>query len=670
MLKKRSLFRSTLLGLFVMFFSQNIHALELKVSSQLFKMGDKLYFSSNDSESGNELWVSDGTLNGTKMIKDIYAGKDKYGNVYSSRPDSFTVMNNKLYFSADNENGRELWVSDGTDAGTKMVKDIYAGKNKSGYAYSSSPNSLTVINNKLYFSASDENGRELWVSDGTDAGTKMVKDIYAGKNSNGLAYSSHPDSFTVMNNKLYFGADNGSGKELWVSDGTLTGTKMVKDIYAGKNIYRIAYSSHPDSFTVMNNKLYFSASNANGKELWVSDGTLTGTKMVKDIYAGKNSYGSVYSSIPMNLTVINNKLYFSASDENGQELWVSDGTDAGTKMVKDIFTGKDRYSNVNSSNPNSLTVMNNKLYFRAKNASGHELWVSDGTDAGTKMVKDIYAGINTSNPTNLTLMNNKLYFSARDLNGEKVWVSDGTDAGTKMVKNTTIYYSPSNFTVMGDKLYFTAKTKNDRDSGYGDYDLGYSESREYGEIFVTDGTDESIQNITKIIEPVKVEPIVNVIRPKVWQMVSVPQGFVVDTSKLTEDLELDSYVWTVENGKWIQSPTNANAKNGLWIKPKSETINWKANSTANADFDYADKAAQLKDFKCSTKENEWRLAGVQHTLTWTDMISSNITPDEGCSFSFVFYYDKENNSWNSTENIPAHSAVWLRHVCESKAVCK
>jgi len=670
MLKKRSLFRSTLLGLFVMFFSQNIYAIELKVSSKLFKMGDKLYFSSNDSESGNELWVSDATLTGTKMVKDIYAGKNKYGNVYSSAPDNLTVMNNKLYFSASDENGRELWVSDGTDAGTKMVKDIYAVKNKSGYAYSSAPYNLTVMNNKLYFIASDENGRELWVSDGTDAGTKMVKDIHAGKNSYGLAYSSHPNKFTVMNNKLYFSADNENGRELWVSDGTDAGTKMVKDIHAGKNIYGIAYSSSPDSLTVMNNKLYFRAENANGQELWVSDGTDAGTKMVKDIYAGKNKYGNVYSSTPMNLTAINNKLYFRAKNASGHELWVSDGTDAGTKMVKDIYAGKDSYGNVNESSPNSLTVMNNKLYFRAKNASGHELWVSDGTDAGTKMVKDIYAGINTSNPTNLTLMNNKLYFSARDLNGEKVWVSDGTDTGTKMVKSTTIYYSPSNFTVMGDKLYFTAVTKNDIEAGYEDDYLESSESRNYGEIFVTDGTDESIQNITKIIEPVKVEPIVNDIRPKVWQMVSIPQGFIVDTSKLTEDLELDSYVWTVENGKWIQSPTNANAKNGLWVKPKSETINWKENSTANTDFDYADKAAQLKDFKCSTKENEWRLAGIQYTLTWTDMISSNITPDEGCSFSFVFYYDKENNSWNSTENIPAHSAVWLRHVCESKAVCK
>ncbi len=83
---------------------------------------------------------------------------------------------------------------------------------------------------------------------------------------------------------------------------------------------------------------------------------------------------------------MNDIVYFVADNGiNGDELWISDGTATGTVMVKDIFPG------LQSSFPNSLTVMNGLVYFRANNgAHGVELWRSDGTAAGTTMVKDIF----------------------------------------------------------------------------------------------------------------------------------------------------------------------------------------------------------------------------------------------------------------------------------------
>ena len=116
-----------------------------------------------------------------------------------------------LYFSAkDDTHGRELWKSDGTAAGTVVVKDVRPGSE------GSLPRGLTDVGGTLYFSAGDgTHGGELWRSDGTATGTVMVKDIWAGSKG------SHPSGLTDVGGTLYFAADDGThGWELWKSDGT------------------------------------------------------------------------------------------------------------------------------------------------------------------------------------------------------------------------------------------------------------------------------------------------------------------------------------------------------------------------------------------------------------------------------------------------------------------
>ena len=85
--------------------------------------------------------------------------------------------NGKALFSAtDGTHGYELWVSDGTTAGTSLVQDINPGSGSSG------PQDITKFGSgKALFSANDgTHGYELWVSDGTAAGTSLVQDIYPG----------------------------------------------------------------------------------------------------------------------------------------------------------------------------------------------------------------------------------------------------------------------------------------------------------------------------------------------------------------------------------------------------------------------------------------------------------------------------------------------------------
>ena len=450
---------------------------EVQDATNLINVNGTLFFTGYEDVHGAELWKSDGTTAGTALLKDIFPGD------FWSFPTNFVEVNGTLYFSAQDEElppgtqincsfPGELWKSDGTEAGTVMVKDIYAG------AGTGNPSKLVNINGTLFFTANNGlNGTELWKSNGTGAATTMVIDFFTTGNSN-------PNSFTLMNGVVYFSAFDAhsgpgiqiKGTEMHRTDGTLSGTYQVADIFG-------LGSSFPNQFTNVNGTLYFSANNgSHGFELFKSDGLFsfssTGTSMVKDI---NPLFGTApdRGSNPTQLTPISNTLYFSAMDgTNGFELWKTDGTEPGTVMVKHINPGP------NGSDPGFLVVLNNVLYFAADNGTGgRELWKSDGTDAGTVMIKDINV-TTSSNPAFLTVMNDAVYFTANDgSNGTELWKTDGTAAGTLIVKNINPGVngsSPAQLKNVNGALYFIA------DNGTNGVELWKSDGTDAGTLMVKD----------------------------------------------------------------------------------------------------------------------------------------------------------------------------------------
>lgn len=400
---------------------------------------DELYFRADHEIYGTELWKTDGTEEGTSILKDINPAGDGVERYFEI---DYAELNGELFFSAnDGIHHLQLWKTDGTEEGTKMVKQIHT-------TMMSRPNGFITFHDRVIFAATELiHGTELWATDGTEEGTTMVKDI----NTNNFA-SSYPNNFKIFQDRVFFTANNGiNGKQPWYTDGTEAGTKVLKNINPTS-------TSMSGGFTEFNGKLYFAAKDGgvHGTELWVSDGTEEGTYMVKDINPTpyQPSTPAEYDFVEFQ-----NKLFFAATDGvHGTELWTTDGTEEGTVMVKDINPN-------GSSNPYYLTTHNNKLFFVANNETyGSELWVSDGTEEGTVILKDIRAGIQSSIPRHLTPLNELLFFSAENEEGIRhLWVTDGTEEGTQMLKpefdestNDAIPYA-GKFITMGDALFFPAK---------------------------------------------------------------------------------------------------------------------------------------------------------------------------------------------------------------------
>jgi ELWxxDGT repeat protein len=411
-----------------------------------------VYFRANDGTHGIELWKTDGTLEGTSLVTDLRPG------VANALPGNLTVAGGSLYFHAFTEaTGSKVFKSDGTAAGTVLLVDTFPGASGGPFG-PPLPGNFTTFGDIVLFTATDSQaGYEMWRTDGTIGGTHRLKDLHPG------VQWSVPVGLTPFAGRVLFAADdkvtfdsNGNpyfDRELFATDGTDAGTVRIKDIFPGPR------PSIPFEFTVFRKQLFFRADDGtSGAELWTTDGTEAGTRIFKDI----NPAGP---SDPMHFTMAGRRLFFNANDGvTGAELWVSDGREAGTRLIADI--------NPNAGSlPLNLTAVGDRLFFTADDGQhGIELWVSDGTAAGTHLVKDINPGAERSSPLDMLAVGNVLFFTAIDPDDAtrtvvtQLWMTDGTEEGTKLVwqaPGRASGYSILNLTLLGNQLLFSAPTGAD-----------------------------------------------------------------------------------------------------------------------------------------------------------------------------------------------------------------
>ena len=403
------------------------------VSTETSIFDEKLLFVLEDRNiPKQQLWITDGTKNGTFFLKDV-------SQFASFNISNLFQLNNEIYFLIDGEE-TALWKTNGTTAGTVRVKSLcnYNGGVDpcySQYNFDAHP----MPNNKfIFFAGIPGEDLEPWITDGTEAGTTILP-IQPGilPFNRGMALQGG----SVLNGKLIFGADiqNNIGFEPYSCDGTVAGTVLIKNINttSGSNYHN--KHGRPSEFFQYNGKVFFNANDGiKGDEIWVTDGTTAGTKMLVETQPGKTERGDLKRYYPFNNTLLFQVSSTPFDQVNKYNLYKTDGTPANTSKIMTFNSEWDCFI--------PKIEWNGALIFAAKDwANGSQLWKTDGTSTGTQRIlitNPVQFNEQSLLFSSFYSIEDKFYFVADNGNKMQLWKSKGTSTSTDTVSFNLLMSQP------------------------------------------------------------------------------------------------------------------------------------------------------------------------------------------------------------------------------------
>ncbi len=383
-------------------------ASSLSAAEHLLAHGNQLYYIADD-DIGPALWRTDGTAAGTEVV----VREEWRGDL----PVPLVSFGDTLYLTR--RYSQELVKIEGESGTVVLVKTFpnYSGVKEAG-----------VSNGRLYLLAEDgENGDQLWTTDGTSAGTIPITSLDGFRGGPLLPVAlAGRDFFLTRTGKVYETDGTPGGNRLLAEPADdddpatnlfafgpslyyFTKGALRKLSGSAADVQEIPVPDEYPAFAVGRDAIFFAFSpSSSPAQLWTSDGTAEGTKLVREF---------AVASTDRDVTPVSlgDRVIFAADDGvHGFEPWVSDGTAEGTRLLRDLSSG--------SSNPDELFVADGIVYFAATDElHGRELWQTDGTPEGTKLVLDVAPNMASSSPAELTRVGDTLYFSVGNPMRKELW---------------------------------------------------------------------------------------------------------------------------------------------------------------------------------------------------------------------------------------------------------
>ena len=381
----------------------------------------RLVFAANDGTTGRELWSLDPTTSKCTLLKDFRAGP-----VWSHPRRFFVGAGGRLLLVCDDDKiGSEPWTSDGTRVGTVPLGDLLPGT----VTFSSNPRNITSALGLAFFRVSTR----LWRTDGTETGTFALPRF--GINNDFRTGLEIGDQFLFSGDNLLYATDGSDAEPRLLK--TFAGTAQLQE------------------FVDFRGRLLFFESNSVSSGVWISDGSRAGTiqlvsglsdEEIRIVRAGRFAYLHLVKGCCI-------------------ELWRTDGTPSGTIKLLGPF------QDLPLKKPDNYVVLGDRVLFTAwESSSGRELWVSDGSVVGTKLLRDVRPGPLSSDARPIVSFSDRVWISYDNkLATQETWVSDGTVAGTSKVFDNPANASWSRATVVDGGYYFQS------DLGNSTIDVGFSD---------------------------------------------------------------------------------------------------------------------------------------------------------------------------------------------------
>lgn len=367
----------------------------------------RLFLSSYDFEGGMVLWTSDGTPSNTRATPVRPA---------SGRGDLLSIVEvdgAAVALLIDTHLGQyEVWSSDGTPAGSHRLAVFPTASHQLSRLASTGERAV-------FLDPSTNCASRLWSTDGVTVPSQpflsLPQDTCRG------AFDLHP---LAKGDRVYFLAfDADHDLEIYATDGSAAGTERLTDFANPYPVYP-DFLNFPEAMLQAGGQTFFLAGG-----LWRTDGTAAGTVLLLDASAPEHADWVLGPAEP---SIHRGELYLVAGED--REIWRSDGTVAGTRRVATACPAADcawDWTGLAAAGDHLFLILD-------RPATGRELW-SVGLDGGPlTRLTDLLPpqAVAAHWPPVHGVLGDLFLFTADDgFHGSEPWISDGTPAGTRMLRD-------------------------------------------------------------------------------------------------------------------------------------------------------------------------------------------------------------------------------------------